>query len=110
MRLPGALIELLRPGEGEMSGAAMWRIGSVVLATVNVMTNLVGTAVVLVLAIWVVPDPHIQHQSHVEPVNALVAAAYVAFLVPLGIGIGDRRRWRLRGRHGGGRHRTLARL
>jgi adenylate cyclase len=98
MNLRGYLIELWRPGEGDVSGAALWRIGSVLIAAVIVITNLVGALAVLVIGLLVLPTPHgVHHIGHIHLIDALVAAVYVAIAVPLGLLIGLRRLWALRG-------------
>ncbi len=96
MNIRGGLIELVRPGEGDVPGTEMWRFGSVVLAGAIVLTNLIGACAVLAIAVFVVPLPKPPHVGHVELVNALVAAGYVAVVIPLGIAVGVRRLWRLR--------------
>jgi adenylate cyclase len=94
----GALTELFWPGEGEMPGWAMWRFGSVALAVVIAVTNLIGACAVVVIGLLVLPAPSdVPHLGHVRLVDALVAAGYVAVAVPLGVLIGTRRLWRLRG-------------
>jgi adenylate cyclase len=89
--LRGGLVELVRPGEGGLSGRATVLYGRILLPLVIVVTNLVGAVAVLVIALWVVPMPRPRHLPHIELVNALVAAAYVAFAVPVGVAIGTRR-------------------
>ncbi len=92
--LPAALTELWRPGEGNLSGEALWRIGSVALAALIVAINLIGAGAVVVIAGVVVPEP--KESSHVFLVNGLVAVGYVAIAVPLGVALGTRGLWRLR--------------
>ncbi len=94
------MLELARPGESELSGRTLVRASYVVLPLVIVVANLIGACAVLVIAAWVVPEPRPAHIAHVRLVNALVAAGYVAFAVPLGVFIGTRgllkpRRWLL---------------
>jgi adenylate cyclase len=97
MNLRGHFIELWRPGESDLPGPAMWRIGSVLIATVIVVTNVVGAVAVLVIGLAVLPTPHdVHHVGHVRLVDGLVAAGYVAVAVPLGLMIGLRRLWVLR--------------
>jgi adenylate cyclase len=93
----GALTELFWPGEGEVPGWAMWRFGSVALAVIIVVTNVVGACAILVIGLLVLPNPHdLRDVGHVRVVDALVAAGYVAFAVPLGVVVGTRRLWGLR--------------
>jgi adenylate cyclase len=87
----GGLIELVRPGEGGLSGKATLRFGQIVLPVVIVVTNIVGACAVLVVALFVVPAPKLPHLHHIELVNALWAAGYVALAVPVGIALGTRR-------------------
>jgi adenylate cyclase len=97
MNLRGAVIELWRPGEGELPGIEMWRFGSVVLAVIIVITNVIGAMAVLVIGLVVLPTPHdVHHVGHVRLIDGLVAAGYVALAVPLGLVIGLRRLWALR--------------
>ncbi len=96
MELRGHLIELLRPGEGDLSGKAIWRSALVVLPIVIVTTNVIGAGAVVVLGLFVVPLPHVHNAGHVRLVDGLVAAGYVATAVPLGVFIGTKRLWRLR--------------
>ncbi len=93
----GGLVELVRPGEGQLSGRAMLRFGQILLPIVIVLTNVIGAVAVLALALWVVPMP-LRHLNvgHVELLNSLVAAGYVAIAVPLGVTLGTRGMLRLR--------------
>ncbi len=92
-----ALIEAIRPGESELSGRAIWRLGSVTLAVIIAVTNVIGAGAVLVIGLLVLPTPHEVHNiGHVRLIDALVAAGYVAVAVPLGVLIGTRRLWGLR--------------
>jgi len=81
-----ALVELMRPGEGGLAGRTLVSYGRVVVTLVIVVTNLIGAGTVLVLAVLVIPMPHLRDLHHVELVNALAAIGYVAIAVPL-------RRW-----------------
>jgi adenylate cyclase len=100
----GGFVELFRPGEGGLSGRATARYGQIVLPLVIVVTNLIGSVAVLVIAAFVVPIPNLGRRStHIELVNVLLAAGYVAFAVPAGIAIGTYRllalkRWLLQER------------
>jgi adenylate cyclase len=98
----GLLVEFFRPGESELSGRALWRGGQISLTLVIVVTNLIGAFGVVVIAFFVVPLPDVPDQPHVELVNGIAAAGFVAFAVPFGIWLGTRRllelrRWLLEG-------------
>jgi adenylate cyclase len=94
MNLRGAVIELWRPGEGELSGRDMWRIGSVALAAMIVVVNLAGAAAVFVIAAVVVPEP--TDSAHIFLVNGLLAVGYFCIAAPLGVLLGTRGLLRLR--------------
>ncbi|HWC39728.1 MAG TPA: adenylate/guanylate cyclase domain-containing protein [Acidimicrobiales bacterium] len=90
--------EWIRPGESGLSGESLWRVGQVIVATVIVLTNLVGAVIVVVIGSFVVPTPSVGDVGHLRLVNLIVAAAYVAAAVPVGVLIGTRglvqlRRW-----------------
>lgn len=93
--LNAVLTEAFRPGEGNLSGKATWRIGSVALAGQLVLVNLIGAGAVTVIAAFVVPEP--TEKPHALLVNGLFAVGYVAIAVPLGVALGTRGLWRLRG-------------
>jgi adenylate cyclase len=95
MNLRGHLIELWRPGEGDVSGRDIWRVGLVLLPVVIVTTNVIGACAVVVLGLFVVPLG-VRNPGHVQLVDGLVAAGYVATAVPIGVFIGTKRLWRLR--------------
>jgi adenylate cyclase len=93
-------LEFVRPGESELSGEDLWRVGQVVVAAVIIATNLVGAVTVTLLATLVLPLPIVASPGHVEVVDLLVAAAYVVGSVLIGIFVGVRelaglRRWLL---------------
>jgi adenylate cyclase len=93
-------VELLRPGEGGLSGRSLVRYGRWAVTFVIVITNLIGAGTVLVLAVFVIPMPRLGDLGHVELVNALFTIGYVAIAVPLGIALGTHgllalRRWLL---------------
>src|ERR1700722_11764707 len=95
--LRGGLIELVRPGEGDLSGRQMARYGRMVTTLVIVVTNLIGAGAVLVIALFAIPVPNLgRHTGHIELVNALVTIGYVAFAVPVGVLLGTRRLLALR--------------
>jgi adenylate cyclase len=83
-------LELFRPGESEASGRELWIMGRLALTILIVVTNLVGACAVLVIAVFVVPNPPIAHTGHVELVNGVLAAAYAAAAVAVGVSIGTR--------------------
>ena len=92
------LVELAHPGASGLSGRSLWRVGQFVITTVIVITNLVGAMAVVLVALFAVPLPAVANSSHVRFVNAIVAVAYVAAAVPVGVLIGVRglrglRRW-----------------
>jgi adenylate cyclase len=92
----GAVIELWRPGEGELSGRAVSRLAMVMLPLVIVTTNVIGAGAVVVLGLFVVPLPQVHNPAHLRLVDGLVAAGYVATAVPLGVFLGTRGLWKLR--------------
>jgi len=72
-----------------------WSSGKAVLvrATVSLLigmvgANLIGGVAVFVTAIWVVPEPHINHTNAVIVDDLIVAVIYGAIAVPLGIALG----------------------
>jgi len=87
----GGLIELLRPGESTLSGPALWRIGAFALSIALVVANLIGTVVVFLVAVFIVPEPKVAHQGHVNLVNALVAAVYFGLASLAGVSLGTGR-------------------
>jgi adenylate cyclase len=91
------LIELVRPGEGDLSGPQMARYGRLLTTLVVVVTNLIGAGAVLVIALFAIPVPNLGRDTgHIELVNALVTIGYVAFAVPVGVLLGARRLLALR--------------
>jgi adenylate cyclase len=89
-------VELVRPGEGGLSGRATLRYGQVLVPAVIIITNLIGAGVVLVISLFVIPMPRLRHTAHIELVNAIFTAGYVAFAVPVGTVIGTYRLLALR--------------
>ncbi|MDQ6746234.1 MAG: HAMP domain-containing protein [Actinomycetota bacterium] len=85
-----ATLEILRPGESEISHPTLARVGRIVLTLVIVLTNLIGAAAVLVFAVFVVPLPAVGSVDHVRQVNEVAALIYVAVAVPLGVVLGTR--------------------
>jgi adenylate cyclase len=85
------VVEFRRPGETELSGRAMARYGGVALAAAIIVTNIIGTAAVVVIAVFVVPFPSVAHQGHVRLVNAVAAVIYAGVAVPVGAFLGVRR-------------------
>jgi adenylate cyclase len=92
--LKALLTEVFRPGEGDLPGKDLWRIGSVALTAMIVLINLIGTGAVIVIAAFVVPAQ--KPSGHLFLVNALVAVGYVAIAFPLGVVLGTHGLWRLR--------------
>jgi adenylate cyclase len=89
----------------------LWRIGSVTLAVIIVATNLIGACAIVVIGLLVLPNPRgVPHLGHVRLIDALVAAGYVAFAVPLGVLVGTRRLWGLRAWLVEGRPATLTEI
>ncbi|HEY2769405.1 MAG TPA: adenylate/guanylate cyclase domain-containing protein [Solirubrobacteraceae bacterium] len=88
--------ELRRPGETDLPGAEIYRLAQVLLILVIVSANVIGACAVLVIAYFVLPLPTVANPSHVELVNGIAAAAYVAVAVPVGV-VGGRRLFRLQG-------------
>jgi adenylate cyclase len=83
--LRSSVLEFRRPGESGLPGAAIYRIGRVVLTLVIVVTNLIGAGAVLVLAYFVLPLPSVGHAAHVRLVNGIAAAVYVLVSIPIGV-------------------------
>lgn len=89
--------ELLRPGESEVDGRELWAIGRLTVTALIVTTNLVGACAVVLIALFVVPNPHVADAAHVRLVNGVAAAAYVVVALVLGVALGTRGLVRLRG-------------
>jgi adenylate cyclase len=89
-RLRRSLIEVRRPGESDLSGERIYRIGQIVLTLVIVLTNVIGACAVVVIANFVLPLPTVAHADHVRLVNGIAAAVYVALAVPIGVIVGRR--------------------
>ncbi len=85
--LAGA-VELLRPGETEIAGVTLARLGRVVVTFAIVVTNLIGVLAVLVIAYLAVPLPQLADGAHIRTVNAIAAVVYVIVAVPLGVALG----------------------
>jgi adenylate cyclase len=92
----GGMVELVRPGEGQLSNRAISGFGRLLLTWVIVVTNLIGTGAVLVLALWVIPMPKVSHLGHVELVNAVAAMSYALVAITAGVTIGTHRLLALR--------------
>ena len=86
----GGLTEFLRPGESTLSGFALWRLGAVALSNALIVANLIGALTVFLVAVFVVPEPKIPHEGHVNLVNAAVGVAYflLASLAGVYLGVG----------------------
>lgn len=89
--LRGTVVELLRPGESELSGKSLVRLGELGLTSAIVVANLVGAMIVVAVAMFVVPMPAVDDAADVRLVNAIAATAYVAGAVPVGVIAGFRR-------------------
>ncbi len=94
--LRAGAVDLTRPGEGALSGPELLRVGRVTVAATIVAVNLIGACAVLVIASFVVPLPAPRDVAHLRLVNAIAAAIYVAFAVPVGIALGMHGLQRLR--------------
>jgi adenylate cyclase len=88
--------ELRRPGETHLPGAELYRLGQILLTLVIVFANVIGACAVVVIAYFVLPLPMVANAPHVRLVNGVVAAAYVALAVPVGV-IAGRRLFGLQG-------------
>ena len=88
--------ELVRPGESEIAGSELWVIGRVALTAVIVVTNLVGACAVLLIALFVVPQPTVSDPARLRLENGVLAAAYFVFAVLAGVWAGTRGLGRLR--------------
>jgi adenylate cyclase len=80
-----------RPGDTSVPGRRLWRVERLVVGVVVVTTNLVGAAVVVLIAAEVEPLPAVADAAHLKVVNLIVAAAYVAGAVVVGYLAGARR-------------------
>jgi adenylate cyclase len=70
----------------EIAGRAL------LLATpATILANAIGALVVVVLAVFVLPTPHLGNRGHVLAVNLLVAAGYLATAIAIGTTAGVRR-------------------
>ena len=54
-------------------------------AVLMIGANVIGTAIVFALFVWVLPVPAIDDAAHVRQVNLLWVAGYLAFAVPAGV-------------------------
>jgi adenylate cyclase len=88
--LRAGAVELLRPGETEVSGTTLARIGRVIVTFAIVITNLIGVLAVLVIAYLAVPLPKLADSGHIRTVNAIAAIIYVLIAVPVGVALGIR--------------------
>jgi adenylate cyclase len=86
----GGLTELARPGESTLSGYALWRLGAVALSAALVIANLIGTVAVFLVALFIVPEPKVAHQGHVDLVNAIAALIYFPLASLAGVLLGTR--------------------
>jgi adenylate cyclase len=88
--------ELMHPGDRRLSGPELARVGRIVVTLTIVATNLIGAGAVLVISLLVVPTPPLRDAGHVEVVNLVAFAIYVAFAFPVGVAVGTRGMLRLR--------------
>ena len=95
-KLRSRLEELIRPTASSVDGRALWVLERTAVTVLIVVTNIIGAAAVLTLALFVLPLPTVPDQGHVRLVNGFVAAGYVALAVPVGAYFGTRRLRRLR--------------
>jgi adenylate cyclase len=91
-----AVAELASPGERRLPGAELARVGRVAITLTIVATNLIGAGAVLAIAFLVVPTPPLDDPGHVELVNLIAFAVYVALAFPIGVAVGTRGMLRLR--------------
>ena len=89
-------VELLRPGESQVTGRELWAIGRFAVTLLIVVTNVIGACAVVVIALVVVPNPPVPHPGTVRLVNGLLAAGYVLFAVSAGVVLGTRGLYQLR--------------
>jgi adenylate cyclase len=92
--------EVRSPGETDAlaPGSRLWELGRIGVMTGILTTNLIGAGAVVVIALFVVPLPIVGRTAHIELVNAVLSAVYVAVAAPLGTFIGvysmrNVRRW-----------------
>ena len=64
---------------------ALARLTQALLTVAVVIANIIGTAVVFVAAVWVLPTPPVADVGQVRLVNLVAAGIYVAVAVPVGI-------------------------
>jgi adenylate cyclase len=93
--LGDALVEWAHPGQSGVPGASLWRTGRVVLTAAIVLTNLAGTAAVLLITFFVLPTPAISNLPHLRAIDAVVALGYIVLAFPAGVLLGTRRLVRL---------------
>lgn len=79
-----ALVELARPGESSMSGRGLMRLTAVGLALAIIVANVIGAAIVVVIAMFVIPLPEVADPDSARLRNGIVAAIYVLIAVPAG--------------------------
>jgi adenylate cyclase len=84
------VIELARPGEGELSNRAIAIYGRALVTFVIVLANIVGAGTVLVIAAFVIPIPHVHDIGHVLLVNGLATVGYALAAVVIGVIAGTR--------------------
>jgi adenylate cyclase len=77
--------ELRRPGETDLRGPEMYRLGQVLLTLVIVATNVIGAGAMVLIAYFVLPLPTVANAHHVRFVNGIAAAVYVVVAVTVGV-------------------------
>lgn len=85
------LSEFLAADRDEQTGDELSRALTIVLTSTLVATNLIGSIAVLAVSYFALPLPPLRDSGHVEAVNALVAAGYIAVALVIGAVGGQRR-------------------
>ncbi|WP_249010095.1 adenylate/guanylate cyclase domain-containing protein [Conexibacter sp. DBS9H8] len=92
--LRGAVAELSRPGESDLSPRRLRTLTTAGLSAVLIGTNLIGSVIVLaLLALRLIPLPTLAHLGRVRLDNGVLAAAYVLVALPAGWTLGHRTVW-----------------
>jgi adenylate cyclase len=88
--LTQAVAAFLNTDADEQDGVELSRAVTAVLTTVLVLTNFVGSVVMVGVIYLVLPLPPLHDPGSVEEVNALVAAGYIAVALVVGAVLGNR--------------------
>jgi adenylate cyclase len=91
-----AAAELLRPGESRASGSQLWLIGRATVTGLIVLTNLIGAIAVVLIALFVIPQPSIGATSQLKLDNTVFAFAYFLLAMVAGVWVGTQRLFRVR--------------